>query len=172
MNGSTGIMGTTGNHGKTKSPVVKWQTLNGNTARKDGAMEVKVPITNTLKKVRISFYEAFGYNNFFIQRHTRELSTFQASDSADPSLDPSSWDLLKDGEDTAWAGTNGWATLGPDISTMNKVTSEGVNVDQATQNFYFFLRLYRMDGKDPIQGQWVIRNVSIEGSSAFAAEEQ
>ena len=79
---------------------------------------------------------------------------------------------MKDGEDTAWSGTNGWPTLGPDISTMNKVTSEGVNVNQGTQNFYFFLRLYRMDGKDPIQGQWVIRNVSIEGSSAFAAEEQ
>ena len=29
-----------------------------------------------------------------------------------------------------------------------------------------------MDGKDPIQGQWVIRNVSVEGSSAFPAEEQ
>ena len=172
LNGSTGIMGTSGSHGKTKSPVVKWQTLNDNTARKDGAMEVKVPITNTLKKVRISFYEAFGYNNFFMQRHTRELSTFQTTDSADPSLDPSSWDVLKDGEDTAWVGTNSWQTLGPDISTMNKVTSEGVNVNQATQNFYFFLRLYRMEGKDPIQGQWVIRNVSIEGSSAFAAEEQ
>ena len=84
LNGSTGIMGTSGSHGKTKSPVVKWQTLNGNTARKDGVMEVKVPITNTIKKVRISFYEAFGYNNFFMQRHTRELSTFQTTDSGDP----------------------------------------------------------------------------------------
>ena len=172
LNGSTSIMGTTGSHGKTQSPVVKWQTLNNNTARKDGAMEVKVPISNTLKKVRISFYEAFGYNNFFVQRHTRELSTYQATDASDPSLTPSSWDLEMDGEDTAWSGTNGWPTLGPDINTMNKVTSKGINVSQGTQNFYFFLRLYRMDGKDPIQGQWVIRNVSVEGSSAFPAEEQ
>ena len=172
LNGSTSIMGTTGSHGKTKSPVVKWQTLNNNTERKDGAMEVKVPITTSLKKVRISFYEAFGYNNFFIARHTRELSSYQTSDSADPSLVPSTWDILKDGEDTAWSGTNSWPTLGPDISTMNRVTSDGVNVNQGTQNFYFFLRLYRMDGKDPIQGQWVIRNVSVEGSYAFAAEEQ
>ena len=172
LNGSTSIMGTSGNHGKTKCPVVKWQTLNNNTARKDGAMEVKVPISNTLKKVRISFYEAFGYNNFFVERHTRELSSYQAADAADPSLTPSSWNLEMDGEDTAWSGTNGWPTLGPDINTMNKVTSKGINVSQGTQNFYFFLRLYRMDGKDPIQGQWVIRNVSVECSSAFPAEEQ
>ena len=172
LNGSTSIMGTSGNHGKTKSPVVKWQTLNNNTSRKDGAMEVKVPITSTLKKVRISFYEAFGYNNFFVARHARELSSYQAADSSDPSLTPSTWNLAMDGENTAWSGTSRWGTLGSDISTMNKVTSEGITVNQDTQNFYFFLRLYRMDGKDPIQGQWVIRNVSVEGSFAFPAEEQ
>ena len=29
LNGPTSIMGTTGNHGWQKCPVVKWQTLNG-----------------------------------------------------------------------------------------------------------------------------------------------
>lgn len=172
LNGSQSIMGSTGNHGKAISPVVKWQTLNNNTNRKDGAMEINVPISASIKKVRLSFYEAFGYNNFFVARHARELSSYQAGDASDPPLTPDSWEMMMEADDSSWSGTHRWQTIGPDISTFNKISDKSVDIQQGTQKLYFFIRLYRMADKDPIQGQWLIRNILIESSSAFTAEEQ
>ena len=55
---------------------------------KDAVMEVKVPITNTLKKVRISFYEILVTTTSLSHRYKREFPPIQASDDTS-SLDPS-----------------------------------------------------------------------------------
>ena len=66
------FLATSDNHGMAKMPVVKWQSLNGagNSDRIDAAMELKVPILDPLiRKARVSFYEASGYNNSVSYTH-------------------------------------------------------------------------------------------------------
>jgi hypothetical protein len=174
LDSPTEYLASTANHGKAKAPAVKFQTINGanNASRKDAAMELKIPITDaTYKKVRITFYEAFGYNNFFNQRHARELYSYQANDNSLPPLTPDSWNIMMDITDSSWSGTSRWGTIGPDITTFNKVENKVVDLVSGTQNLYFFVRCYRVDDTHPTQGQWLLRNFLVEVSKAFAAEE-
>lgn len=167
-------LAATGSHGKTGTPALKFQTINGanNANRKDAAIELKIPIADTtFKKVRFTFYEAFGYNNFFNQRHSRELYSFQASDDSVPPITPDSWDLMMDATNSLWSGTNRWGTIGADISTFKRIDNQVVDIASGTQNLYFFLRLHRVDDTHPTQGQWLLRNFLVEVSKAFPAEE-
>ena len=170
----TTYLASTASHGKTGTPAIKFQTLNGNgnANRKDGAVELKIPVTDaTFKKVRITFYEAFGYNNFFNQRHARELYSYQAADNTVPPLTPDSWDIMMDITDSSWSGTSRWGTIGSDITTFSKVENKVVDIASGTQNLYFFIRCHRVDDTHPTQGQWLLRNFLVEVSKAFPAEE-
>ena len=170
----TTYLASTASHGKTGTPAIKFQTLNGNgnANRKDGAVELKIPVTDaTFKKVRITFYEAFGYNNFFNQRHARELYSYQAADNTVPPLTPDSWDIMMDMTDSSWSGTSRWGTIKADITTFSKVENKVVDIASGTQNLYFFIRCHRVDDTHPTQGQWLLRNFLVEVSKAFAAEE-
>ena len=170
----TTYLASTASHGKTGKPAIKFQTINGanNANRKDGAVELKIPINDpTFKKVRIAFYEAFGYNNFFNQRHARELYSYQAADNTVPPLTPDSWDIMMDMTDSSWSGTSRWGTIGSDITTFSKVENKVVDIASGTQNLYFFIRCHRVDDTHPTQGQWLLRNFLVEVSKAFAAEE-
>ena len=170
----TSYLASTASHSKTGKPAIKFQTINGanNANRKDAAVELKIPITDaTFKKVRFTFYEAFGYNNFFNQRHARELYSYQAADAAVPPLTPASWDIMMDITDSSWSGTNRWGTIGPDITTFNKVENKVVDLVSGTQNLYFFVRCHRVDDTHPTQGQWLLRNFLVEVSMAYPAEE-
>jgi hypothetical protein len=167
-------LASTASHGKTGTPALKFQTLNGNgnANRKDGAVELKIPITDaTFKKVRFTFYEAFGYNNYFNQRHARELYSYQATDDSLPPLTPDSWNIMMDITDSSWSGTSRWNTIKADISTFNKVEKKVVDLVSGTQNLYFFIRCHRVDDTHPTQGQWLLRNFLVEVSKAFPAEE-
>lgn len=167
-------LASTASHGKTGKPAIKFQTINGagNADRKDAAVELKIPITDaTFKNVRFTFYEAFGYNNFFNQRHARELYSYQATDNAAPPLTPDSWNIMMDITDSSWSGTSRWGSIGADISTFSKVENKVVDIAPGTQNLYFFLRLHRVDDTHPTQGQWLLRNFLVEVSKAFPAEE-
>jgi hypothetical protein len=167
-------LAATGSHGKTGTPALKFQTVNGanNDNRKDAAIELKIPVEDpTFKKVRFTFYEAFGYNNNFNQRHSRELYSFQAADDSAPSITPGSWDLMMDATNSLWSGTNRWGTISADISTFKKIDNQVVDIVSGTQNLYFFLRCHRIDDTHPTQGQWLLRNFLVEVSKAFTAEE-
>jgi hypothetical protein len=170
----TTYLASTASHGKTGTPAIKFQTLNGNgnANRKDAAVELKIPITDaTFKKVKFTFYEAFGYNNFFNQRHARELYNYQAADNSVPPLTPDSWNIMMDITDSSWSGTSRWGSIGADISTFSKVENKVVDIAPGTQNLYFFLRLHRVDDTHPTQGQWLLRNFLVEVSLAYPAEE-
>ena len=174
LDSPTSYLASTASHGKTGKPAIKFQTVNGtnNANRKDAAMELKIPVTDaSFKKVRITFYEAFGYNNFFNQRHARELYSYQAADAAVPPLTPASWDIMMDITDSSWSGTSRWGTIGSDITTFSKVENKVVDIASGTQNLYFFIRCHRVDDTHPTQGQWLLRNFLVEVSKAFAAEE-
>ena len=165
---------STAKHGKTGTPAIKFQTLNGanNASRKDAAVELKIPITDaSFKKVRFTFYEAFGYNNFFNQRHARELYSYQATDNSVPPLTPDSWNIMMDITDSSWSGTSRWGSIKADISTFSKVENKVVDIASGTQNLYFFLRCHRVDDTHPTQGQWLLRNFLVEVSMAYPAEE-
>lgn len=170
----TTYLASTASHGKIGKPAIKFQTLNGagNTNRKDAAVELKIPITDaTFKKVRFTFYEAFGYNNFFNQKHARELYSYQATDNSVPPLTPDSWNIMMDITDSSWSGTSRWGSIKADISTFSKVENKVVDIASGTQNLYFFLRCHRVDDKHPTQGQWLLRNFLVEVSMAYPAEE-
>ena len=167
-------LASTAKHGKTGTPAIKFQTLNGanNASRKDAAVELKIPITDaSFKKVRFTFYEAFGYNNFFNQRHARELYSYQATDNSVPPLTPDSWNIMMDITDSSWSGTSRWGSIKADISTFSKVENKVVDIASGTQNLYFFVRCHRVDDTHPTQGQWLLRNFLVEVSMAYPAEE-
>ena len=170
----TTYLASTASHGKTGKPAIKFQTINGanNANRKDAAVELKIPITDaTFKKVRFTFYEAFGYNNYFNQRHARELYSYQATDNSLPPLTPDSWNIMMDITDSSWSGTSRWGSIKADISTFSKVENKVVDIASGTQNLYFFIRCHRVDDTHPTQGQWLLRNFLVEVSMAYPAEE-
>jgi len=184
LDSPTSFLATTDNHGMAKMPVVKWQSINGagNSSRIDAAMELKIPIINpSIRKARISFYEASGYNNFYVTRHERKVYSYQAADTTPPAADPSTWNLMIDNDDTMWSTIAQWPALkeardvtntAPDVTLFNKMEGKTVSVSSDTQNLYFFLRLTKVSDEHPTQGQWLIADFMVEASLAFPAEEQ
>ena len=184
LDSPTSFLATTNNHGMAKMPVVKWQSINGagNSSRIDAAMELKIPIINpSIRKARISFYEASGYNNFYVTRHERKVYSYQAADTTPPAADPSTWNLMIDNDDTMWSTIAQWPALkeardvtntAPDVTLFNKMEGKTVSVSSDTQNLYFFLRLTKVSDEHPTQGQWLIADLMVEVSLAFPAEEQ
>ena len=184
LDSPTSFLATTDNHGMAKMPVVKWQSINGagNSSRIDSAMELKIPIINpSIRKARISFYEASGYNNFYVTRHERKVYSYQAADTTPPAADPSTWNLMIDNDDTMWSTIAQWPALkeardvtntAPDVTLFNKMEGKTVSVSSDTQNLYFFLRLTKVSDQHPTQGQWLIADFMVEASLAFPAEEQ
>ena len=184
LDSPTSFLATTDNHGMAKMPVVKWQSINGagNSSRIDAAMELKIPIINpSIRKARISFYEASGYNNFYVTRHERKVYSYQAADTTPPAADPSTWNLMIDNDDTMWSTIAQWPALkeardvtntAPDVTLFNKMEGKTVSVSSNTQNLYFFLRLTKVSDEHPTQGQWLIADFMVEASLAFSAEEQ
>jgi hypothetical protein len=184
LDSPTNFLATTDNHGMAKMPVVKWQSINGagNSSRIDAAMELKIPILDPLiRKARISFYEASGYNNFYVTRHERKVYSYQAADTTPPAADPSTWNLMIDNDDTMWSTIAQWPALkeardvtntAPDVTLFNKMEGKTVSVSSNTQNLYFFLRLTKVSDQNPTQGQWLIADFMVEASLAFPAEEQ
>ena len=184
LDSPTSFLATTDNHGMAKMPVVKWQSINGagNSSRIDAAMELKIPIINpSIRKARISFYEASGYNNFYVTRHERKVYSYQAADTTPPAANPSTWNLMIDNDDTMWSTIAQWPALkeardvtntAPDVTLFNKMEGKTVSVSSDTQNLYFFLRLTKVSDQHPTQGQWLIADFMVEVSLAFPAEEQ
>ena len=184
LDSPTSFLATSDNHGMAKMPVVKWQSINGagNSSRIDAAMELKIPIINpSIRKARISFYEASGYNNFYVTRHERKVYSYQAADTTPPAADPSTWNLMIDNDDTMWSTIAQWPALkeardvtntAPDVTLFNKMEGKTVSVSSDTQNLYFFLRLTKVSDEHPTQGQWLIADFMVEASLAFPAEEQ
>jgi hypothetical protein len=168
-----------------KMPVVKWQSVNGadNANRIDAAMELKIPILDpSIRKARISFYEASGYNNNYVMRHERKVYSYQSADTTPPTADPSTWNLMIDNDDSMWSTIAQWPALkaardanpttAPDITLFNKMEGKTVSVGSDTQNLYFFLRLTKVSDQFPTQGQWLVADFMVEASLAFPAEEQ
>ena len=176
------FLATAAAHGMALMPVIKWQSINGNgnAARKDAAMELKIPITDSsVKKVRISFYEAVGYNNYYMTRHERKMYSLQTADAAAPAADPATWDLTLDSDYSSWTTINQWSQLkaartagtGPNINLFNKIDGVIIDLNAGIQNLYLFLRLTKISDTAPTQGQWLIADFTVEGSGAFTAEE-
>ena len=184
LDSPTSFLATTDNHGMAKMPLVKWQSINGagNANRIDAAMELKIPILDPLiRKARISFYEASGYNNFYVTRHERKVYSYQSADMTPPTADPSTWNLMIDNDDSMWSTIAQWPALkeardvtnnAPDVTLFNKMEGKTVSVSSDTQNLYFFLRLTKVSDQHPRQGQWLIADFMVEVSLAFPAEEQ
>ena len=184
LDSPTSFLATTDNHGMAKMPLVKWQSINGagNANRIDAAMELKIPILDPLiRKARISFYEASGYNNFYVTRHERKVYSYQSADMTPPTADPSTWNLMIDNDDSMWSTIAQWPALkeardvtntAPDVTLFNKMEGKTVSVSSDTQNLYFFLRLTKVSDQHPTQGQWLIADFMVEVSLAFPAEEQ
>ena len=184
LDSPTSFLATTDDHGMAKMPVVRWQSVNGagNANRIDAAMELKIPILDPLiRKARISFYEASGYNNFYVTRHERKVYSYQSADTTPPTADPSTWNLMIDNDDSMWSTIAQWPAFkaardvtmtAPDITLFNKIEGETVSVSSDTQNLYFFLRLTKVSDEHPTQGQWLIADFMVEASLAFPAEEQ
>ena len=184
LDSPTSFLATTDDHGMAKMPVVRWQSINGagNSNRIDAAMELKIPIQDpSIRKARISFYEASGYNNFYVTRHERKVYSYQSADTTPPTADPSTWNLMIDNDDSMWSTIAQWPALkeardvtntAPDVTLFNKMEGKTVSVSSDTQNLYFFLRLTKVSDEYPTQGQWLIADFMVEVSLAFPAEEQ
>jgi hypothetical protein len=164
MTGTTNIMSVR-NHPKAENnPVLRFGIFGG--ANTDGATELKIPVAGTsLKKLRISFYEAFGYQSWWANRYIRTLSYNESLDDTS-SLDDSTWTSI----DASWSGSSLWDNINADVNTYNKI-SETIEVSSSTKNVSFFIRLKRDLTLAHAGGQWLLRNLKVEGSTAFTAEE-
>ena len=173
--GSTSEMVSVREHPKSDGPVMRFGVFNPPANYADGAAEFKISVQGTtLKKLRISFYEIFGYNDWWVNRYKRTISSYQSVDDTS-SLDPSEWNLI----DAAFSSNARFGeTYKPwTIDKYNPVTGDAILVDSTAKNVSFFIRLqYVGDTLSPVGpmagGQWLLRNLKIEGSKAFDAEEE
>ncbi|MDG1685730.1 MAG: hypothetical protein P8H63_06820 [Flavobacteriaceae bacterium] len=165
MTGTTDIMSVR-NHPKAgNNPVLRFGIFGGGNT--DGATELKIPVDGTaIKKLRINFYEAYGYQNWWANRYIRSLSYNESLDDTS-SLDDSTWTVME----ASWSGSSLWGSIGADVNTYNKISGV-IDVKSSTKNVSFFIRLKRADGAVHAGGQWLLRNLNVEASKAFPAEEQ
>ena len=165
MTGTTDIMSVR-NHPKAgNNPVLRFGIFGGGNT--DGATELKIPVDGTaIKKLRINFYEAYGYQNWWANRYIRSLSYNESLDDTS-SLDGSTWTVME----ASWSGSSLWGSIGADVNTYNKISGI-IDVKSSTKNVSFFIRLKRADGAVHAGGQWLLRNLNVEASKAFPAEEQ
>ena len=156
-------------------PVLRFGVFNPATNYNDGAAEFKIPVQGTsIKKLRISFYEIYGYNDWWVNRYRRTISTYQSTDDTS-SLDTDNWSLL----DANFSSNHRFSdNFKPwSIDKYNLVSSETSSISKSTKNVSFFIRLqYVGDTLNPVGnptgGQWLLRNLKVEASLAFPAEEQ
>ena len=155
-------------------PVLRFGVFNPATNYNDGAAEFKIPVQGTsIKKLRISFYEIFGYNDWWVNRYKRTVSSYQSTDDTS-SLDTTNWSLL---EANFSSNSRFGDTFAPwSIDKYNLVNTETSTISTSTKNVSFFIRLqYVGDTLIPVGnatgGQWLLRNLKVEASKAFAAEE-
>ena len=165
MTGTTDIMSVR-NHPKAgNNPVLRFGIFGGGNT--DGATELKIPVDGAaIKKLRINFYEAYGYQNWWANRYIRSLSYNESLDDTS-SLDDSTWTAIE----ASWSGSSLWGSIGADVNTYNKISGI-IDVKSSTKNVSFFIRLKRADGAVHAGGQWLLRNLIVEASKAFPAEEQ
>ena len=155
-------------------PVLRFGVYNPATNYNDGAAEFKIPLQGTsIKKLRISFYEIYGYNDWWVNRYRRTISTYQSTDDTS-SLDTDNWSLL----DANFSSNHRFSdNFKPwSIDKYNLVSSETSSISTSTKNVSFFIRLqYVGDTLNPVGnptgGQWLLRNLKVEASLAFPAEE-
>ena len=156
-------------------PVMRFGVFNPPANFSDGAAEFKIPVQGTsIKKLRISFYEIFGYNDWWVNRYKRTISFYQSTDDTS-SLDTDNWSIL----DANFSSNHRFgSTFSPwSIDKYNFVSSETSSISTSTKNVSFFIRLqYVGDTLSPVGppagGQWLLRNLIVEASKAFPAEEQ
>ena len=176
-------MGSTGSSASLKAshpkcdngPVMRFGVFNPPANYSDGAAEFKIPVQGTsIKKLRIGFYEIFGYNDWWVNRYKRTISSYQSTDDTS-SLDTDNWSIL----DANFSSNHRFgSTFSPwSIDKYNFVSSETSSISTSTKNVSFFIRLqYVGDTLSPVGpqagGQWLLRNLIIEASKAFPAEEQ
>ena len=176
-------MGSTGSSASLRTshpkcdngPVMRFGVFNPPANFSDGAAEFKIPVQGTsIKKLRISFYEIFGYNDWWVNRYKRTISFYQSTDDTS-SLDTDNWSIL----DANFSSNHRFgSTFSPwSIDKYNFVSSETSSISTSTKNVSFFIRLqYVGDTLSPVGptagGQWLLRNLKVEASKAFTAEEQ
>ena len=73
--------------------------------------------------------------------------------------------------EASWSGSSLWGSIGADVNTYNKISGI-IDVKSSTKNVSFFIRLKRADGAIHAGGHWLLRDLNVEASKAFPAEEQ
>ncbi len=176
-------MGSTGSSASLRAshpkcdngPVLRFGVFNPPANYSDGAAEFKIPVQATsIKKLRISFYEIFGYNDWWVNRYKRTISSYHSTDDTS-SLDTDNWSILDANFSSNHRFGNPFSPWS--IDKYNFVSSETRSISTSTKNVSFFIRLqYVGDTLSPVGppagGQWLLRNLIIEASKAFPAEEQ
>lgn len=170
LNGASSAFVHVPNHGRIAKPVLKYQWANAPT---DAAVELEIPVEGTdIKKLRVSFWEAFGYGDVIIDRYYKTLAQYQSTDGT-KSLDTSTWTDVMGVSDSSWSTAPQWGALSvatPDA--FNEVSGKLVQVAPDTKTVYLYWRFFRKDGQAHNNGQYLLRNFFIEGAKAFPAEEQ
>ena len=170
LNGASSAFVHVSNHGKIAKPALKYQWTNATT---DAAVELKIPVEGTdIKKLRVSFWEAFGYGAVIIDRYNKSLAQYLSTDGTN-SLDTSTWTDVMGVSDSSWSTAPQWGALSaanPDA--FNMVSGKLVQVAPDTKTVYLYWRFFRKDGAAHNNGQYLLRNFFIEGAKAFPAEEQ
>ena len=122
---------------------------------------------SAVKGLRITFEEAFGYNDAFVgTTYTRGFYTGTNTTDLDAgSFDASNWNVVMDNDDVRWPTRSAWATRVP-----NKVSNVLLDMTLITGD-ELKLVWYIGGGVTSQNGQYIIDSCQAQYTTSFLAEE-
>ena len=136
-------------------------------------MILSLKIDPSWHDMRVSFTEMFGYSDKVLDTWQRTLSySYDTTDVASGNYDPANWHTLMSDTDPDWPGTSGWKTGKTDDDFTPVPAKDFGGIDNTQSNIFINWWYANLSGTDTKGGQFLVDNLKVEVSKAFAAEEQ
>ncbi len=139
------------------------------TDKKETVMVLALPMDPTWHNMRVSFSELFGYADNALDKWSRTLSFgYDTTDVSAGTYDPANWHAVMPATDSDWPSSSGWKT-----GTFTDIPAQDFGGIDNTQSTIFINWWYAdLLTNDTKGAQFLINNIKVEVSKAFAAEEQ
>ncbi|MGB2127872.1 MAG: hypothetical protein ACPHXR_00205 [Flavicella sp.] len=129
---------------------------------------VKTIDISSVKGLRVSFEEAFGYNDAFVgTTYTRGFYIgTNTTDLESGSFDISNWNVVMDNDDVRWPTRSAWATRIP--SKVSNVLLDMTQISGDELKLMWFIG----GGATSQNGQYIIDSCEAQYTTSFSAEEE
>ena len=136
-------------------------------------MILSLKIDPSWHDLRVSFTEMFGYADKALDTWQRTLSySYDTTDVASGNYDPANWHTLMSATDPDWPGSSGWKTGKTDNDFTPVPAKDFGGIDNTKSHIFINWWYANLSGTDTKGAQFLVDNLKVEVSKAFAAEEQ